>query len=128
MCLSFKKYAYFFFFHEKSLFCWKQSDLSLGSRWVEALNNNYHSQCFNCTVGVLFRVSDPVLNPCPVFRRVRSDSEFVALKPSNMFFSSNQVFSTCLYLLPVFYIQVFFFFFLFYQYSHTVGINNIKRG
>ena len=21
-----------------------------GDRWVEALNNNYHSQCFNCTV------------------------------------------------------------------------------
>jgi hypothetical protein len=20
-----------------------------GDRWVEALNNNYHSQCFNCT-------------------------------------------------------------------------------
>lgn len=23
-----------------------------GDRWVEALNNNYHSQCFNCTVSV----------------------------------------------------------------------------
>lgn len=21
-----------------------------GDRWVEALNHNYHSQCFNCTV------------------------------------------------------------------------------
>lgn len=25
-----------------------------GDRWVEALNNNYHSQCFNCTVSTLF--------------------------------------------------------------------------
>lgn len=23
-----------------------------GDRWVEALNNNYHSQCFNCTVSI----------------------------------------------------------------------------
>lgn len=23
-----------------------------GDRWVEALNNNYHSQCFNCTVSL----------------------------------------------------------------------------
>ena len=24
--------------------------IEAGDRWVEALNNNYHSQCFNCTV------------------------------------------------------------------------------
>lgn len=24
-----------------------------GDRWVEALNNNYHSQCFNCTVRMM---------------------------------------------------------------------------
>jgi len=24
-----------------------------GDRWVEALNHNYHSQCFNCTVSVI---------------------------------------------------------------------------
>lgn len=23
-----------------------------GDKWVEALNNNYHSQCFNCTVSI----------------------------------------------------------------------------
>ena len=26
--------------------------IEAGDRWVEALNNNYHSQCFNCTVSV----------------------------------------------------------------------------
>jgi len=24
--------------------------IEAGDRWVEALNNNYHSQCFNCTL------------------------------------------------------------------------------
>lgn len=24
--------------------------IEAGDRWVEALNNNYHSQCFSCTV------------------------------------------------------------------------------
>lgn len=24
--------------------------IEAGDRWVEALNNNYHSQCFNCSV------------------------------------------------------------------------------
>lgn len=24
--------------------------IEAGDRWVEALNNNYHSQCFKCTV------------------------------------------------------------------------------
>ncbi len=24
--------------------------IEAGDRWVEALNNNYHSPCFNCTV------------------------------------------------------------------------------
>lgn len=28
--------------------------IEAGDRWVEALNNNYHSQCFNCTVSCLF--------------------------------------------------------------------------
>ena len=27
--------------------------IEAGDRWVEALNNNYHSQCFNCTVSLL---------------------------------------------------------------------------
>ncbi|KAG6452267.1 hypothetical protein O3G_MSEX007543 [Manduca sexta] len=27
-----------------------------GDRWVEALNNNYHSQCFNCTVRMMRRL------------------------------------------------------------------------
>lgn len=26
--------------------------IEAGDRWVEALNNNYHSQCFNCTVSI----------------------------------------------------------------------------
>jgi PDZ and LIM domain protein 5/6/7 len=29
-----------------------------GDRWVEALNNNYHSQCFNCTVSSSTMFSD----------------------------------------------------------------------
>lgn len=28
--------------------------IEAGDRWVEALNNNYHSQCFNCTVGFYY--------------------------------------------------------------------------
>jgi len=24
--------------------------IEAGDRWVEAINNNYHSQCFNCTL------------------------------------------------------------------------------
>ena len=28
--------------------------IEAGDRWVEALNNNYHSQCFNCSVGFLW--------------------------------------------------------------------------
>ena len=28
--------------------------IEAGDRWVEALNNNYHSQCFNCSVCFLF--------------------------------------------------------------------------
>ena len=28
--------------------------IEAGDRWVEALNNNYHSQCFNCTVSAKY--------------------------------------------------------------------------
>ena len=28
--------------------------IEAGDRWVEALNNNYHSQCFNCTVSLVW--------------------------------------------------------------------------
>ena len=29
--------------------------IEAGDRWVEALNNNYHSPCFNCTVSWIQR-------------------------------------------------------------------------
>ena len=28
--------------------------IEAGDRWVEAMTNNYHSQCFNCSVSCAF--------------------------------------------------------------------------
>ena len=33
--------------------------IEAGDRWVEALNNNYHSQCFNCTVSLDWIYKNP---------------------------------------------------------------------
>ena len=36
--------------------------IEAGDRWVEALNNNYHSQCFNCTVSYREKFDLPDIN------------------------------------------------------------------
>jgi len=35
--------------------------IEAGDRWVEALNNNYHSQCFNCSVSISVTLSATLL-------------------------------------------------------------------
>ncbi|KAI4465023.1 pdz and lim domain protein zasp [Holotrichia oblita] len=41
-----------------------------GDRWVEALNNNYHSQCFNCTKSVINSLVDQAIKLAhPDFRK-----------------------------------------------------------
>lgn len=40
-----------------------------GDRWVEALNNNYHSQCFNCSV------SNQMANPIDKFGHIQFVSD-----------------------------------------------------
>lgn len=32
--------------------------IEAGDKWVEALNNNYHSQCFNCAVSIKSKISE----------------------------------------------------------------------
>ncbi|OQR78130.1 PDZ and LIM domain protein Zasp-like [Tropilaelaps mercedesae] len=32
--------------------------IEAGDRWVEALNNNYHSTCFKCTVRILKNLTE----------------------------------------------------------------------